>query len=107
MFSLTGWSPLIHAGFLVSCATQVSSPLKTKLSPTGLSPATAALSRGVRLTLSKKFVEDPTTPRVALPQPWFGLLRVRSPLLAESLLFSFPPATKMFQFTGFGSRLSP
>jgi hypothetical protein len=25
--------------------------------------------------------------------PWFGLLRFRSPLLAESLLFSLPPGT--------------
>ncbi len=25
--------------------------------------------------------------------PWFGLFRVRSPLLTESLLFSLPPAT--------------
>ena len=25
--------------------------------------------------------------------PWFGLLRFRSPLLSESLLFSFPPGT--------------
>lgn len=32
-----------------------------------------------------------------------GLLRFRSPLLAESLLMSFPPATEMFQFTGFAS----
>ena len=31
---------------------------------------------------------------------WFGLLRFRSPLLSESLLFSFPPGTKMFQFPG-------
>ena len=30
----------------------------------------------------------------------FGLLRFRSPLLTESLLFSFPPGTKMFQFPG-------
>jgi hypothetical protein len=29
------------------------------------------------------------------------LLRVRSPLLAESRLMSVPPATEMFQFTGF------
>ena len=29
------------------------------------------------------------------------LLRVRSPLLAESRLISVPPATEMFQFTGF------
>ena len=32
---------------------------------------------------------------------WFRLVPFRSPLLRESLLLSFPPATKMFQFTGF------
>ena len=32
-----------------------------------------------------------------------GLVRVRSPLLAESRLISFPPATEMFQFAGFSS----
>ena len=30
-----------------------------------------------------------------------GLVRVRSPLLAESLLMSFPPGTEMFQFPRF------
>ena len=29
---------------------------------------------------------------------WFGLIRVRSPLLAESLLFSFPLGTEMVHF---------
>ena len=38
-------------------------------------------------------------------QPRFGLLRVRSPLLAQSLLLSFPPGTKMFQFPGFAPGL--
>jgi hypothetical protein len=33
----------------------------------------------------------------------FRLFRVRSPLLTESLLMSFPPATKMFQFAGYAS----
>ena len=33
--------------------------------------------------------------------PRFGLLRVRSPLLAESLLFSLPAGTEMFQFPAF------
>lgn len=33
----------------------------------------------------------------------FGLIRVRSPLLTESLLISFPVATKMFQFATFAS----
>jgi hypothetical protein len=32
-----------------------------------------------------------------------GLIRVRSPLLTESRLMSFPPATEMFQFAGFAS----
>src|ERR1700761_7798039 len=32
-----------------------------------------------------------------------GLLRVRSPLLTESRLMSFPPGTEMFQFSGFAS----
>ena len=30
--------------------------------------------------------------------PWFGLFRVRSPLLAESLLFSLPAGTEMVHF---------
>ena len=34
---------------------------------------------------------------------WFGLFRVRSPLLAESLLFSFPPGTEMVHFPGLTS----
>ena len=32
-----------------------------------------------------------------------GLVRVRSPLLAESRLMSFPPGTEMFQFPGLAS----
>ena len=46
--------------------------------------------------------DGPATPD--RPRPIrFGLLRVRSPLLAQSLLFSFPPGTEMFQFPGFAS----
>ncbi len=44
----------------------------------------------------------PTTP----PNPkkrWFGLFRIRSPLLTESLLFSIPPGTEMVHFPGFAS----
>ena len=33
--------------------------------------------------------------------PWFGLFRVRSPLLAESLLFSIPSGTEMVHFPEF------
>jgi hypothetical protein len=45
-------------------------------------------------------------PFQALPVPnrkTTGLVRVRSPLLAESRLMSVPPATEMFQFAGFAS----
>ena len=45
--------------------------------------------------------DGPSTPAGALRHPRFGLLRVRSPLLAQSLLLSFPPGTEMFQFPGF------
>ena len=39
--------------------------------------------------------------RSSLIRQMTGLVRVRSPLLAESLLISFPPGTEMFQFPGF------
>ena len=34
---------------------------------------------------------------------WFRLVRVRSPLLAESLLMSFPEGTEMFHFPSFAT----
>ena len=48
------------------------------------------------------FCVGPITPTVP-KHVWFGLLRVRSPLLAESLLFSFPAGSEMFQFPAFAS----
>lgn len=36
---------------------------------------------------------------------WFRLVRVRSPLLTESRLLSFPPGSEMFQFPGFATDL--
>ena len=47
----------------------------------------------------------PTTPHMqrlpAITHVWFGLFRVRSPLLTESRLFSFPVGTEMFHFPTF------
>ena len=43
------------------------------------------------------FYYCPTTPIMN----WFRLIPFRSPLLRESFLLSFPPDTKMFQFSGF------
>lgn len=34
----------------------------------------------------------------------FGLFRVRSPLLTESIFLSFPPVNEMFQFTGLAAK---
>ena len=76
------------------------------VSRTGLSPSSARLSSRVPLRSRSSFTAGPTTPGAALPRPGFGLLRVRSPLLAQSLLFSLPPGTEMFQFPGFAWRLA-
>ena len=46
----------------------------------------------------------PTTP-VEPESHWFGLFPGRSPLLGESLLFSLPAGTKMFQFPAFASTI--
>ena len=44
----------------------------------------------------------PTTPPIPKNR-WFGLFRIRSPLLTESLLFSIPSGTKMVHFPEFAS----
>ena len=56
---------------------------------TGLSPAMGGLSIPLR---SPYAIRNPA-----------GLVPVRSPLLGESRLISFPPGTEMFQFPGFAS----
>ena len=93
VFSLMGWSPHLPSEFLVFRRT-LCIQLKT-FSPTSLSLSSERLSNRLRLTFL----------RLMIPEgnyfPSFGLLRFRSPLLAESFLLSFPPGTKMFQFPGF------
>ena len=69
-----------------------------EISPTGLAPSAADLSMPFDYLFSIT-CRGPTTPA----RCWFGLLRFRSPLLSESLLFSSPPGTKMFQFPGLPS----
>ena len=98
VFSLGGWSRRIHTGFLVSRATQGTATLRMA-SYTGRSPA---LARCSNLFYSPYFLRyrGPTTPR-APKRSGFGLFPVRSPLLGESLLFSLPTGTKMFQFPAF------
>ena len=95
VFSLAGWARRIRTGLHVSRATQGTAMSRTA-SRKGLSPSMAGLSRPFR-SPCKVQSRGPTTP--GRPEPTgFGLIPVRSPLLGESLLFSFPAGTKMFQF---------
>ena len=100
VFSLGGWARLLHTGFHVSRATQDYATLHMT-SPTGLSPSAVQLSRCFHSSYFMRY-RGPTTPTG--PEPGrFGLFPGRSPLLGESLLFSLPTGTKMFQFPAFAS----
>ena len=85
----------------MSRATQVPSRPGSSVVGYGAFTLYGAPFQTLLLTLTRIFVDGPTTPHSALLQMRFGLLRVRSPLLAQSLLFSSPPGTEMFQFPGF------
>ena len=86
---------------------------RASLTLTGLSPSTAPLSNGLRLQpqvsysvhIRQNVLNNPTTPHLqplpGITQVRFGLLRFRSPLLSESLLFSLPVGTEMFHFPTF------
>ena len=96
VLSLTGWSPQIRTAFHVRGLTQ-DTPRPFTLSSTGLSPTVARYSKPVRLEI--EVLNGVLQPRRDMSLR-FGLVRVRSPLLTESLLLSFPPGTEMFQFPG-------
>ena len=104
VFSLTGWSRQIRAGFLVSRVTQ-DTAMPVGASHTGLSPSLAALSSALR---------SPRTYNVAVLLPRGSLATVAVWALPRSLattggiinLFSLPRGTKMFQFPRFASRLA-
>jgi hypothetical protein len=73
----------------------------TTISPTGFSPSMTSLSRTVRLscdlvTRRPCGQTGPTTP--PCKHDGLGYVRVRSPLLAESLLISVPVGTEMVHF---------
>jgi hypothetical protein len=83
---LGGWSPHVQTGFLVSRLTRGRTD---GLPVRGCHPLWPAFPDGSG--------SDPCAT---------GLVPFRSPLLGESLLMSFPPATEMFQFAGFASTLA-
>lgn len=101
VFRLRGWYPRYsdaqtrapYSGTLLSW--------RPAVTPTGVSPSLPGHSRTVRLC--RDALERARTPH-PLPfsgQVRFGLFPVRSPLLRESLLFSFPALTRMFRFGAF------
>ena len=92
VFSLGRWSSRIPTGFLVSRGTW------------GIAPESTVFRIRDFHSLWSVFPNGSSTPWFCnsmrnAPQPhwckhqWFGLIRVRSPLLTESLLFSFPQGT--------------
>lgn len=95
VFSLTGWSRWIPTRFHVPRCTQDSTKSCRNFNYRACTffgwPFNA-----IRLSL-QVLSRGPTTPDLV----WFGLFQFRSPLLSESLLFSFPLGTKMFQFPRF------
>ena len=56
--------------------------LLTRLSLTGLSPSLAGFPKTILLSSSDQLC----SPNPMVHAPWFGLFRVRSPLLAESIV---------------------
>ena len=99
VFSLGRWSSRFHAGFLVPRATQDPASVRGSFRLRDFHPLWPAFPNR-STSCSSSYLCGPTTPRsVSLPR--FGLFRVRSPLLAESLLFSSPPGTEMVHFPGF------
>ena len=90
VFSLGRWSSLLPARFHVPCGTP-DSGLLLSLSHTGLLPSAAWAFQPLILLGLPRLCRSTAPPHVSVGR--FGLLRVRSPLLAESLLFSFPAGT--------------
>lgn len=95
--SLARWSARIQSSFHEQRPTQV--PIvPCPVSPTGLSPAVVAVSKAFSyrtgITVDWSYNPERSTSR-------FGLIRVRSPLLTESMSLSLPLGTEMFQFPRF------
>ena len=112
VLSLGRWSSQLPTGLLVPHGTQVPRHGGRSVSRTGVSPSLPHLPRCFRYltTCSLRAIPAgmtawsynpfPATP-AGLHYGRFGLVPVRSPLLGESRLISFPPGTEMVQFPGF------
>ena len=101
VFSLGGWALRIRTGFHVSRPTW--DPCSGK---GGFAHGAVTLCGATFQTLAlapPASCAGPATPGGR--PPGLGYVRLRSPLLTESMFLSFPPATEMFHFAG--SRAPP
>ena len=81
--------------------THRSTSFNSHASPTGLSPSLARLSRRLRPHDCHGLTPSVYNSTVLMAADLkLGLLPLRSPLLRQSLLFSFPPLSDMLKFSG-------
>jgi hypothetical protein len=96
VLSLGGWAPRIQTGFHVSRPTWDTRRLTADFRARGCHP----LRRLFPKACTNRLIVTTGSRNPTKHASWFGLVRVRSPLLAESRLISFPPGTEMFHFPG-------
>ena len=100
VLSLGGWAPRIRAGFHVSRPTWDPARGRRGFGYGAFTPSGRPF-QAVPLPLRPPWWRSRNPGRQAFR---FGLVRFRSPLLAESRLISLPPGTEMFHFPGSRSR---
>src|SRR6476620_8369378 len=112
VFRLNGWSRQIHTefqGFRVTWE-HAPEPVPYVYGPitlygTAFQPISTSTLVSYSVPHRQMRVSGPTTPRMqplpGITHSRFGLIRFRSPLLSESLLFSLPVGTEMFHFPTF------
>jgi hypothetical protein len=107
VFSLAGWSPRLPTEFHVFRGTNELRSKASPLSPTGLSPSVAALSRDLRLaaglvtsTSSDRMTCGSYNPHIATAAAYHAIQVSTVPfsLATTKGMVSFPRPTKMFQF---------
>ena len=112
VFRLARWSWRIHTGFLGPRATRAHSLSGGTHYDYGTLTLYGQASKPVRLYartsprwFGRTTTQGPTTPNTqplpGITRARFSPIRVRSPLLTESLLFSLPAGTEMFHFPAF------
>ena len=90
------WAAIPNYSTLGACITKHG----TSMASTGFSPSTMPCSKGLVHRAARKTRLEITTRTPEAPAFKFELFPLRSPLLGESLLVSFPPLIDMLKFSG-------